>query len=90
MSDNEATNAKLPFDEALEKLEEIVRQLEEGRLSLEDSMKAFEEGVKLQKLCAAKLSEASQKIELLTKKENGEWGWQEVQPRQPENEPPEN
>lgn len=89
MSDNTQT---IPFDEALEKLEEIVRQLEDGRLSLEDSMKAFEEGVKLQKLCASKLSEASQKIELLTKKENGEWGWQEVevQPRQQENEPPEN
>ena len=58
------------FEEALKKLEEIVEDLEGGDLSLEESMKRYEEGVHLSKLCANRLEEAKKKIELLVK-ENG-------------------
>ena len=58
------------FEEALKKLEQIVEELEGGELSLEESLKQYEEGVHLSKLCARRLEEAKKKLELLVK-ENG-------------------
>ena len=58
------------FEEALKRLEQIVEELEGGELPLEESMKQYEEGVHLSKLCAKRLEEAKKKIELLMK-ENG-------------------
>jgi exodeoxyribonuclease VII small subunit len=55
----------------MQRLEEIVQGLEEGDLSLEDSLKAFEEGMKLLKFCSTKLEEAEQKVTLLVKQSNG-------------------
>lgn len=60
------------FETALTKLEEIVRHLEKGDLSLDDSLKAFEEGIKWSRTCEQKLTEAKKKIEVLVKAENGE------------------
>jgi exodeoxyribonuclease VII small subunit len=59
------------FDASLKRLEEIVKRLEAGDLPLEDSLKAFEEGVKHATLCARKLNEAEQKVELLLKGKDG-------------------
>ena len=53
------------FEESLAKLEEIVRQLEEGQLGLSDSLARYEEGVKHLKLCYQSLQFAERKIELL-------------------------
>src|SRR2546422_6093740 len=50
------------FEEALERLEAIVKSLEEGDLPLEDSLRLFEEGVSLTRLCAAKLEEAQRLV----------------------------
>ncbi|HHT72745.1 MAG TPA: exodeoxyribonuclease VII small subunit [Firmicutes bacterium] len=61
----------LKFEEALAKLEEIVRQLETGELPLEDSLKLFESGVALARLCSKKLDEAEGKIQILLS-EDGE------------------
>jgi len=58
------------FEEALRRLEQIVEELEGGELSLEESLKQYEEGVALSTLCAKRLEEAKKKIELLMK-ENG-------------------
>ena len=58
------------FEEALKRLEQIVEGLEGGDLSLEESLKRYEEGVHLSKLCARRLEEAKKKIEILMK-ENG-------------------
>ena len=52
------------FETSLKKLEEIVRRLEGGSLSLEDSLKAFEEGVKHSSFCAKKLDEAERRVEV--------------------------
>ncbi|MDD3952568.1 MAG: exodeoxyribonuclease VII small subunit [Lentisphaeria bacterium] len=71
---------KLPFDEALRRLEGIVTQLESGNLSLEDSLLAFEQGMRLNKWCAGKLAEAEKKIEVLVKNAAGEWNWNELPP----------
>ncbi|MBI2981008.1 MAG: exodeoxyribonuclease VII small subunit [Deltaproteobacteria bacterium] len=55
------------FEASLEKLEKIVEHLESGDLSLEDSLKQFEEGMRLAKLCETRLGEAQKKIEILMK-----------------------
>jgi exodeoxyribonuclease VII small subunit len=59
------------FEEALRKLEAIVAQMEEGDLPLEEALKAFEEGVKLAKLCTKKLDEAERKVEKLIRDQAG-------------------
>lgn len=59
------------FETSLKKLEEIVRRLEGGSLSLEDSLKAFEEGVKHSSFCAKKLDEAERRVEVLLKQKDG-------------------
>ena len=55
----------LSFEKSLEKLEGLVKKLESGELSLEDSIKAFEEGVNLAQICGKKLDEAEKKVEIL-------------------------
>jgi exodeoxyribonuclease VII small subunit len=57
---------KLSFEEQLHQLEEIVGQLETGSLSLDQSMTAFESGIKLAKKCQKILDDAEQKIQYLT------------------------
>ena len=59
------------FETSLQKLEEVVRRLEGGSLSLEDSLKAFEEGVKHSSFCAKKLDEAERRVEILLKHKDG-------------------
>lgn len=54
------------FEEAIEQLEELVGALEEGDLSLEESLKAFEDGIKLTRECQAALEKAEQRIQILT------------------------
>ncbi len=56
----------LKFEAALSRLEEVVKSLENGDLPLEESLKVFEEGVRLSKSCAKMLEEAERKVELLT------------------------
>ena len=63
--------AKKRFEEALQELESIVQRLEDGNLSLDESLALFEEGIKLSRLCAQRLDEAEKKIELLLKDETG-------------------
>ena len=59
---------KKSFEEALAKLEQITKELEEVDLSLEESLKYFDEGVKLAEQCNSKLNDAQKKVEILLKK----------------------
>lgn len=78
MAEKEKKEKKeMKFDEALARLEEIVSQLESGKMSLEDSIAAFEEGMKLNKFCSDKLGETKKKIEVLVKDSNGAFQWEE-------------
>ena len=63
---------EIKFEDALTRLEEIVEKLEEGDLPLEESLSAFEEGIKLSRVCAKLLNEAERKVEILTKGEDGQ------------------
>lgn len=56
---------ELSFEEAMEKLEEIVNSLESGDFALEESLKLYEEGVKLVNLCNKKISNVEKSIKIL-------------------------
>jgi exodeoxyribonuclease VII small subunit len=57
--------ADFDFEGALEQLEELVASMEDGELSLEDSLKAFERGIKLTRECQTALKNAEQKVQVL-------------------------
>ncbi len=59
------------FEESLKKLETIVEQLEKGDLSLESSLKLFEEGVGLSAVCKKELDAADGKVQILIKQRDG-------------------
>lgn len=63
--------AQFKFEDALARLETIVGQLEKGDLPLEDSLKIFEEGVRLSKNCLKLLEEAERKVEILLQDKDG-------------------
>ena len=60
------------FEAALKQLEEIVQRLEKGELPLEESLKLYEDGIRLSRLCHQKLEEAEGRIEMLMKDARGE------------------
>jgi exodeoxyribonuclease VII small subunit len=64
--------AEKKFEEALERLEELVKQLENGDTPLDASLKLFEEGIRLSRLCTKRLEEAERKVEILLKDAGGE------------------
>jgi len=65
-------NGEPRFEQALEALEKLVERLEKGELTLEESLRLYEEGVRLSRLCHEKLEEAEGKIEMLLKDAKGE------------------
>jgi exodeoxyribonuclease VII small subunit len=62
-----ASSKKPSFEQALNELETLVETMEQGELSLEESLKSFERGVLLTRTCQRALKEAEQKIQILTK-----------------------
>ena len=59
------SNKEISFEKAIERLEEIVESLESGTCPLEESLKIFEEGVKLVKVCNSKLESVEGSIKKL-------------------------
>lgn len=72
----------MSFEAALEQLQVTVKRLESGELSLEQSLKAFEEGVRLTRTCQEQLSGAEKRVELLMKANTD--GTVELQPFSPQ------
>ncbi|HMV45122.1 MAG TPA: exodeoxyribonuclease VII small subunit [Leptospiraceae bacterium] len=66
-----AKEKEISFEEALNELEQIAEKLERGQLTLEDSIKAYERGMELKKICTERLKEAEGKIEYLAKAPDG-------------------
>ncbi len=56
----------IPFEQSMMALESIVKQLEKGELPLEDALKQFEQGIALSRQCHELLTQAEQRIEILT------------------------
>jgi exodeoxyribonuclease VII small subunit len=69
----ESKNSNPPsFEVAMADLEELVAKIETGNLSLEDSLKEFEQGIKLSRICQQALTDAEQRVKILTDSLNGE------------------
>ncbi len=66
--------AKLSFEAALDELETIVRQLEDGKSALDDAISAYERGAALKKHCEAKLREAQMKVDKIVLGSDGDVG----------------
>ena len=62
---------KKSFEGSMKRLEEIVEQLDSGKLSLDESLKIFEEGIELSDFCSQKLKQAEKQIKKLIKKDDG-------------------
>jgi exodeoxyribonuclease VII small subunit len=68
-SPTEASNSSAPdFERSLAELESIVDKLEQGDLSLDESLKQFERGIQLTRACQVALKQAEQKVEILLRK----------------------
>jgi exodeoxyribonuclease VII small subunit len=63
--------AEKKFEAALARLEEIVKELETGDLPLEQSLKLFEEGIKLSRVCNKRLEDAERRVEILMRDKAG-------------------
>ena len=62
------TRKTIHFEKSLDQLEQLIQKMETGQLSLESSLHCFEEGISLIKQCQKALTEAEQKIQILTEK----------------------
>jgi exodeoxyribonuclease VII small subunit len=66
-----AAKKEIEFEEAINQLEGIVDELEEGNLKLKQALDAFQKGIELSRICAGQLESAEKKIDLLVKGNNG-------------------
>ena len=72
MADAPQSPAEPNFEAALKRLEEIVKKLEGGELSLDSALELFEEGIKLSRFCHTTLEQADRRVEILLKSESGQ------------------
>lgn len=63
---------KLSFEDSLQKLETLVRQLESGKITLDQAVQSYETGVALKNHCESKLKEARSKVEKIVVDKNGD------------------
>ena len=67
-----AVDPSQDFEAALQRLEEIVKILEDGDLALDSALELFEEGIRLSRFCHGKLDKAERRVELLLKDGSGD------------------
>ena len=68
---SEKNISEISFEKAMAELEEVINKLEYGEVPLEDSIKLYERGAELKKICEAKLKEAEQKVKNITLDKDG-------------------
>src|ERR1700732_2543041 len=73
-------NPQLNFEGAMDRLEEIVEQMESGKMKLEELIVRYEEGMKLVKICQERLASAEQKIEIIARNSTGKPFVKEFEP----------
>ncbi len=83
MNNNLEELKKMPFEQALAMLEEIVAKMESGNLPLDDMISYFEQGNTLKSICSKKLNDLEKKIEVLVKEDSQGGQWQEFDPSNP-------
>ncbi|QSP96182.1 exodeoxyribonuclease VII small subunit [Marinobacter salinisoli] len=82
MAEEQSATTIADFEKSLDELEKLVRDLEQGELSLEQSLAAFERGVKLTRECQQALKNAEQRVEQLVQNSDGSL---ETKPFTPDN-----
>ena len=80
--------AAVKFEYAMARLETIVAELEKGDLPLDDSLKIFEEGIRLSKTCLKMLEDAERQVEILVQEKDGKKRIQAFSPDEDEPERP--
>ena len=65
-ADDSSNESNVDFESALQELENLVSKMEDGELSLDDSLKAFERGIELTRSCQSSLEKAELRIQMLT------------------------
>ncbi len=73
-----------PFEKNLERLDAVVRQLEDADLPLEKALQLYEEGMKLSEVCHKQLEEAEGRVEILKKKAGGKVVAEPFEPKESE------
>lgn len=68
------TKKEIPFDEAMQQLENIVRQLEQGDVPLENAIELYQKGMELSKVCSEKLQSAEKQLVSFMGENNEEVG----------------
>ena len=76
----EKAQAEINFETAMDRLEEIVDQMESGKMMLEELIVRYEEGMKLVKVCQERLASAEQRIEIITRNHAGKPVVKEFEP----------
>jgi len=71
MTEKKTEKKKISFEDALARLEQIVAQIEQGEVSLEESIERYAEGIKLIKQCRSILDSAEKKIRILARADDG-------------------
>ena len=72
MADAAVPSVSEKYEDIVARLAKVVERLEGGGLSLEESIAAFEEGIKLSRFCHSKLEQAERRVEILLKNESGQ------------------
>lgn len=75
------SSAELNFEAAMDRLEAIVDQMEDGKMPLEELIVRYEEGMKLVKICQERLTSAEQRIEIITRNHAGKPVVKEFEPK---------
>jgi exodeoxyribonuclease VII small subunit len=65
------TEKNISFEQAIQELEQIVREMESGQAKLEESLEKYEQGIKLAKICEERLSKAKTKLQEISVNEDG-------------------
>jgi exodeoxyribonuclease VII small subunit len=74
------------FEEAMERLEQIVSEIESEKLGLERQFELFREGMELARFCEKKLTDVEKSVEIVLKESDGEWRTAAFQEADPEEE----
>jgi exodeoxyribonuclease VII small subunit len=80
MSEAKPATNSTSFEAALEQLQQAVKQMESGELSLEQALQVFETGVRLTRVCQERLSAAEQRVDILMKGTESAEGRPDLQP----------
>lgn len=74
------SDQEIGFEEAMLELEQITRSLESGEMTLDESIKAYERGIELKKICSAILEKAEKKLEYIKKQKDGSLTTEPIDP----------